>query len=178
MHNIINVNNIFYENRNNTIYFFLITLSAQNVWTDKTRILPDSLRNIPVSIFISHSPNPNYPIINDSTDVYTVKYLWKHSTFVQSIDKDLEVIKAGSFVWFSEKGWFENIEYDKEMFSEKFNCINGILKKGVSYCYKKNYRNGNNLFAGDALWYVIAKDKDGKIYKGIGLIETEAKILE
>ena len=160
------------------LLLFSTSIFAQNEWKDKTRILPEELRNIPVGIFLSHSPNPNYPILNDSTEIVKNKYLWKHSTFVQSIDKDLEVIKAGSYVWFSEKGWFNNIQFDNKMFSEKFNCKNGYLKKDIKYCYEKNYRFGNNLFGGDALWYIIAKDKEGLIYKGISLIETEAKLLE
>ena len=159
-------------------FLFSTLLFAQNGWKDKTRILPDELREIPVEIFISHSPNPNYPILNDSTGIVKNKYLWKHSTFVKSIEKDLEIVKAGSYVWFSEKGWFDNMQFDTKMFSEKFNCKKGLLKKGVTYSYKENYRLGNSLFGGDALWYIIAKDKDGKLYKGIGLIETEAKIAD
>jgi len=159
-------------------FLFSTSLFAQNGWKDKTRILPDELRVIPVEILISHSPNPNYPILNDSIGIVKNKYLWKHSTFAQSIENDLEVIKAGSYVWFSEKGWFDNMQFDNRMFSEKFNCKNGILKKGVIYTFKENYRFVNNLYGGDALWYIIAKDKDGKLYKGIGLIETEAKIVD
>lgn len=151
--------------------------NAQKGWTNKTRILPDSLRLITVGITIYHSPNPNYPELNDTVGVNKSKYVWKHGTYVRSESQDLEIIKAGSFIWYSENGWYENIEFDKSTFAEKFNCKNGVLKKGKTYCFKNNNRYGDNLYGGDALWYVIAKDKNNNIYKGIGLLETEAKIL-
>jgi hypothetical protein len=40
--------------------------NAQEVWTDKNRILPDILRQVPVALYIQHSPNPNYPEINNT----------------------------------------------------------------------------------------------------------------
>jgi hypothetical protein len=160
-----------------TIVLICNTLAfSQTGWTDKTRVLPDTLRQVPVGLTIFHTPNPNYPVINDTKGAFDGKYVWKHSTFVRSEMEDLEVIAAGSFIWYSEKGWFTNVQYDKATFSQRFECKNGILKKGKTYCFKKNYRYGDNLYGGDALWFVLAKDKKGKIYKGIGLIETEATL--
>ena len=160
------------------IYFslFCTPLFAQKGWTDHSRILPDTLRKVPVGITIFHNPNPNYPVLNDIKGEYDGKYVWKHSTFVRSEMEDLEVISAGSFIWYSEAGWFTNIQYTKADFAEKFNCKNGILKKGRTYIFKKNYRFGDNLYGGDALWYVLAKDKKGKIYKGMAIIETEGSL--
>ena len=160
-----------------TILIFASPLFAQKGgWTDHTRILPDTLRKVPVAITIYHSPNPNYPVLNDTKGEFEGKYVWKHSTFVRSETEDLEVISMGSFIWFSEKGWLTNVQYDKTDFAEKLNCKDGILRKGKTYIFKKNYRFGDGLYGGDALWYVLAKDKNGKIYKGIGLIETEGEL--
>jgi hypothetical protein len=159
-----------------TIAFILLlhtSLIAQNGWTDHSRILPDILRKIPVAISLFHTPNPNYPVLNDTKGEYDGKYVWKHSTFVRSEVEDLEIIAAGSFIWYSAEGWFKNVQYSKDDFAEKFKCKNGILKKGKTYVFEKNYRFGDNLYGGDALWYVLAKDKNGKIYKGMGIIETE-----
>ena len=159
-----------------TILLFTSSLFAQNGWTDHTRILPDTLRKVPVAITIYHNPNPNYPVLNDTKGEYEGKYVWKHSTFIRSEMEDLKVVSAGSFIWYSQKGWFTNVQYDKKKFTERFNCKDGILKKGKTYIFKKNYRFGDNLYGGDALWYVLAKDKNGKVYKGIGLIETEGEL--
>jgi hypothetical protein len=158
------------------IQIFTSPLFAQKGWTDHSRILPDTLRRVPVDITIYHNPNPNYPVLNDTQGEFEGKYVWKHSTFIRSEMEDLEVIVVGSFIWYSEQGWFTNVQYDKAKFAEKFNCKDGILRKGKTYIFKKNYRFGNGLYGGDALWYVLAKDKNGKIYKGIGLIETEGSL--
>jgi hypothetical protein len=156
-----------------SILIFTTSIFAQKGWTDHTRILPDTLRKVPVGITVYHNPNPNYPVLNDTKGEFEGKYVWKHSTFIRSETQDLEVIAAGSFIWYSEQGWFTNVQYDKAKFAERFNCKNGILRKGKTYIFKKNYRFGDGLYGGDALWFVLAKDKNGKIYKGIGLIETE-----
>ena len=154
------------------------SLHGQDAWPDKTRVLPEALRKIPVAIYIQHGPNPNYPEINDTGKYPEHKYVWKHETTVCSPMKELTVIKAGSFIWYSEAGWVENVQYDKKDFKKKFECPGGKLIPGECYTFKENYRWGSNLYGGDALWYVLAKDKDGNIYKGIGLIETESELLK
>ena len=153
-------------------------LSAQTGWTDKTRILPDTLRNVPVGITLYHSPNPNYPVPNKTVGDGNAKYLWKHSTSVRSEVGDLEVVAAGSFIWYSENGWFTNLQLDPAEFAERFECKDALLKAGKTYTYKKNYRYGYQLYGGDALWFVLAIDRQGKLYKGIGLIETESELQE
>jgi hypothetical protein len=153
-----------------------VLICAQKAWSNHSRILPDTLRKIPEAITIYHHPNPNYPILNDTNGEYGGKYVWKHSSFVRSEMQDLEVIAAGSFIWYSEQGWFSNVQYDRTTFAERFNCKDGILKKGKTYVFKKNYRFGDNLYGGDALWYILAKDKQGRVYRGIGLIETEGEL--
>jgi hypothetical protein len=45
------------------------------------------------------------------------------------------------------------------------------------YTYANNNRyapNAQQLYGGDALWYVLAKDQNGKVYRGLGLLETES----
>ena len=156
---------------------FISSLSfAQKGWSDHTRILPDTLRKVPVGITLFHNNNPCYPILNDTKGEYDGKYVWKHSTFVRSEMEDLEVVSMGSFIWYSEEGWFTNVQYSKADIIEKLNCKDGILRKGKTYIFKKNYRFGDDLYGGDALWYILAKDKNGKIYKGTGLIETEGQL--
>ncbi len=159
-----------------TVLISTSALFAQKGWTNPTRMLPDTLRKVPVAITIYHNPNPNYPVLNDEKDEYEGKYVWKHSTFVRSEMEDLEVISVGSFIWYSAQGWFTNVQYNKTEFTDRFDCKDGILRKGKTYIFKKNYRFGDGLNGGDALWYVLAKDKNGKIYKGIGLIETEGEL--
>ena len=152
-------------------------LSSQEVWPDKTRVLPEALRKIPIALYIQHSPNPNYPEPNDTGDNPDQKYVWKHATTVCSPTQELTVIKAGSFIWYDTTGWKENVQYSKKGFKKRFECDKGILQAGECYTFQKNYRWGSNPYGGDALWYVLAKDEKGTIYKGIGLIETESEII-
>lgn len=153
-----------------------ISCKAQEAWTDKTRILPDKLRQVPVALYIQHSPNPNYPETNDTGRNKKMDYVWKHATTVCSPTLELEIVKAGSFIWYDETGWKENVQYNKKDFRKKFQCKSGLLKKGECYTFEKNYRWGSQQYGGDALWYVLAKDKDGKLYKGMAIIETESEL--
>lgn len=153
-------------------------LHAQEAWADKTRILPDLLRQVPVGLYIQHSPNPNYPERNDTGINEDWDYVWKHSTTVCSPIKALKIVQAGSFIWYDATGWKENVIYDKKDFQKKFMCKKGQLKKGICYTFEKNYRWGSNLYGGDALWYVLAEDAEGNLYKGTALIETESELLK
>ena len=152
-------------------------LSSQEAWPDKTRVLPELLRKVPVALYIQHDPNPNYPELNDTGRNTDMKFVWKHQTTVCAPQKDLTVIKAGSFIWYDTSGWKENVQYNKKDFKKKFECPKGKIEAGACYTFKENYRWGSNPYGGDALWYVLAEDKEGKLYKGIGLIETEAEVL-
>lgn len=157
-----------------TLSLFILNGIIAQDWTNKNRALPDELRKVPVNIFIKHGPNPNYPELSDKEEKY--KYVWKHQTSVISPEIDLQVIKTGSYIWYNEEGWKKNVVYNKRDFAKRFNCPKGKLIAGQQYTFKKNYRYGNNLYGGDALWYVIAKDAKGNIYKGMALLETEAEL--
>ena len=162
-------------------YFFLLAgcqTQAQEAWTDRTRVLPDLLRKVPVALYIQHTPNPNYPELNDTGDQKEQKYVWKHATTVCSPLKHLQVVKAGSFIWYDETGWKENVQYSRKEFQKRFECPKGKIAAGACFTFEKNYRWGSQLYGGDALWYVLAKDEDGQLYKGIGLIETESELIK
>lgn len=147
--------------------------SGQQVWSNHNRLLPDKLLGLQSYIQIDHTPTPVYPEINKDTISYPGKYIWKHQTSVLSTARTLTVIAAGSFIWRGDKGWSENIRLDNRGFAERFDCPGGILKKGRRYVFKKNWRFGDVAYAGDALWFVIATDANGRLYKGIALVETE-----
>ena len=144
-----------------------IGLQAQTAWTNKSRLLPDKLRAIPVGILMSHDPNPCYPVMAADT------FYWIHNTKATAADKELTVVECGSFIWYDTSGWHTNILHSPQEFAELFKCPGAILKKGVTYTFTKNIRYGKQAYGGDALWYILAKDSDGKLYKGTALIETE-----
>jgi hypothetical protein len=148
--------------------------AQQDAWTDKTRVLPEALRQIPDGLFVWDTPNPSYPK-PDSANPGT--FVWRHNTNVRTQVVELTVIAAGSYIWYSASGWQANITLTTKEFEAFFNCPNAKLMPEKVYTYKNNNRTANNdkqLYGGDALWYVLAKDKAGKLYKGITLVETEA----
>lgn len=146
---------------------------TQEVWTDRSRILPDQLRGLQTGILITHDPTPVYPEINLDTVAYPGKYIWKHQTTASSLSGDLIVLQAGSFIWRADKGWVANIQLDKQSFAKYFRCPGAVLKKGKAYTFLKNWRYGDVAYAGDALWFIIAKSSTGQLFKGIAVVETE-----
>jgi len=150
-----------------------IQANAQQDWTDRTRLLPERLRGIPSGIALEHTPTPVYPETNTDTVNYPGKFIWKHSTKAQTLLDQLTVVAAGSYIWMGDKGWITNIQLDNQGFAERFKCPKGILQIGKSYEFSKNWRFGDQVYAGDALWFVLAKDRNGKLYKGIAVVETE-----
>ena len=150
--------------------------AAQTAWTDHSRALPDKLRQVPVGLTLWHTPNPVYPVPDPAKPG---QYVWKHSTQVRAEVADLEIVECGSFIWYSAEGWQANMRETPAEFAELFNCPKGQLRQGTTYTFAKNYRyapSAQQLYGGDALWYILAKDKAGKLYKGMGLIETEATV--
>ena len=154
-----------------------LTAAAQSAWTDKTRVLPDKLRRQEDGISLWHGPNPCHPQQNLGEPG---KYVWKHSTSVQNRQKGpLRVLEGGSFIWYNAEGWQANIQLSPAEFAEAFGCPGGVLKPGHTYTFRKNYRYADrySLYGGDALWYVLAKDARGRIFRGMGLVETESDTL-
>lgn len=140
-----------------------------SAWPDQRRVLPAKLRSLPVGLTLWHTNNPCVPVLEGDT------YQWKHSTMVRAEAGDLELVEAGSFIWYDSTGWKPNMAYNATEFAEKFECPGGKLGQGKTYTFLKNWRFGKQAYGGDALWYVIAQDRTGKRYKGYGLIETEGK---
>jgi len=151
--------------------------AQQPAWTDHSRVLPDKLRQVPVGLTLWHTPNPNYPAPDPAQPG---QYVWKHSTMVRNeLGEPLQIVECGSIIWYSAEGWKANLTETPAEFAELFGCPQGVLRPGVTYTFAKNYRyatSARSLYGGDALWYVLAKDPAGKLYKGFGLIETEATV--
>lgn len=133
------------------------------------RLFPDKLRNMPNEIIAAHYPNPCYASFEDSM------YIWKHNITIQ-VQEDMQIVEYGSFVY-TDKGWYLRVSLTPADFEKSFNCKGAFLKKGVIYTDIDSWRRGDKLTAGDAMWFFIAKNKNGKLIKGMAPIETEDKVL-
>ncbi|MGL5888884.1 MAG: YceI family protein [Bacteroidia bacterium] len=141
--------------------------AADTTDTEPNRLLPQKLRGLPVGLIGGHDPNPTLAVYEDSM------YVWKHNTSITSVVGDLKLIEYGSFVW-TDAGWYLRVSMTPQEFAQTYNCPNAQLKAGVTYTDPASWRRQEVLTGGDALWYYIAEDKNGKRYKGTALIETEA----
>ncbi|MCA8829178.1 hypothetical protein [Hymenobacter pini] len=154
----------------------LLAQTVPAAWSNHRRALPDKLREVPVGLTLWHTPNPVYPEPNPEQPG---AYVWKHSTTVRSEVGPLTVVECGSFIWYDERGWQQNMVETPAEFAELFQCPGARLQPGRAYTFVKNYRFADSvqhLYGGDALWYILARDAAGKLYKGMGLIETEATL--
>ncbi len=133
------------------------------------RLFPDKLRYLPNVITAAHFPNPCYATLEDSM------YIWKHNITIKT-EEDLQIVEYGSFVY-TENGWYLRITLTPTDFEKSYNCKGGLLKKGIVYVDNGSWRRSDGLTAGDAMWYFIAKDKNGNLVKGIAPIETEARLV-
>jgi polyisoprenoid-binding protein YceI len=133
------------------------------------RLFPDKLRDLPNEITAAHYPNPCYATFEDSM------YIWKHNTTIQA-KEDLQLVEYGSFVY-TDKGWYLRVTMSAADFEASYNCKGALLKKGVIYTDNASWRRDKQLRGGDAMWYYIAKDKNGRLVKGTAPIETEGKLI-
>ncbi len=145
------------------------TASIDTLINETGRLLPRKLRGIPFGITAAHNPNPCYAEFENG------KYVWKHNTTVM-VNQDMQLVEYGSFVY-TTKGWYLRVSYTAKDFDEHYGTKDGMLQKDVVYADPTSWRMSDSLFAGDAMWYYLAKDKSGKLYKGIAPIETEGQTL-
>ena len=140
-------------------------LEADDTETD--RLLPKLLRGLPVGLVGAHDPNPVNAVFEDSM------YVWKHNTTIRSVVGDVKLIEFGSFVW-TDAGWYHRLADTPGQFALHYTCPNAEIKAGVVYTDPASWRRQETLTGGDALWYYIVEDGQGKRWKGTALVETEA----
>ncbi len=132
------------------------------------RLLPRKLRGLPVGILVLHHPNPVHPVREGG------KVVWRHDTTVQSLVGDLRLVEFGAYVY-TDAGWRLRTTMPPADFARAYRCPKAKLRKGVVYRNPDNARWGDRATAGDALWFFLAKDARGRLYKGTGLVETEGE---
>ena len=147
--------------------------SAAPAWPDHSRLLPAKLRGVPTGLILTHTPGFVRP---QPEPAQPGTYAWKHSTSVRADVADLQVVECGSYIWYDSTGWHPNLHETPAEFARLFACPRGQLRQGRTYTFRRNYRfaPAGQLYGGDALWYVLARDAQGHLYKGWGVVETEA----
>ncbi len=167
-----------------TIFVFVscFTKPELNISPEQTVIWPSKIDTLPRGILVTHSPKEIFATPNTKDPEKHGKYQLKHSTTIETIKEDLEIIEFGGYFLINGEWVFKTI-YDRplnnEEFSKWYDCTNGVLRKGEKYTDKNNWMaksNHLNQVSYRGLWYYIGKNKGGKLFTGASEITGHLKM--
>ncbi len=133
--------------------------------------LPLEIMNIPDAIIIKHTPATPYAV-KPKED--TANFYWFYKTSVKASFEDLEITEFGSYTWDGLKWVFGNVTskpFEPKDFAEWYSCKKWKLKKGVEYTDPNNWNYSSVLKDGKILWYYIARNKKGELFKGTAIVD-------
>ena len=146
-------------------------IAAQvNYGTPPEGEIPDALKNIPKGIEVMHFPKINDPVKIKDT------YYWKHATGILSKNDTLTVTEFGAYLYYNDQ-WNLRKTYRLKELDQFFGTKKQVLPQGQPQVWTKNWRVGNQLYGGWALWYFIGKDSSGKTVCGYATIHTTDNLL-
>lgn len=154
------------------IYIFTTLGYSQSTYeTPKKDQIPESLKDYRVAIKVENFPKENHPIKINNT------YYWKHSTFILSEESEIKIIEYGAYIFYNNQ-WNLRRSYPLKELDKEFNTKKQILRQGQPYVWVNNWRTGDTLFGGWAMWYFIGETETGEIVCGYGTINTTDKPLK
>lgn len=132
--------------------------------------LPEKIQNLKRSIEVLHFPKENDPVKIDDT------YYWKHMTSILCKESDITIIEYGAYIFYNGQWNLRQIYALKEL-DKTFGTKKQKMNQAEPYTWPKNYRTGDQLFGGWALWYFIGKTPSGEIVCGYETINTTSNLL-
>ncbi|MDC8002972.1 hypothetical protein POV27_02855 [Aureisphaera galaxeae] len=132
--------------------------------------LPEKLRGLRKAIEVNHFPKENDPIKIENT------YYWKHATSVLCRESEITVMEYGAYIYYNDQ-WNLRQVYPLKDLDKTFGTKKQILNQAEPYTWNKNWRVGESLFGGWALWYFIGKTADGETVCGYETINTTGNLL-
>ena len=149
------------------------TAAAQTNLDIKT-IKNEQLLNIlklPENLTITHSPNPAFASPQKNP---RYPYFWAYTTTVTPKIAGLTVVEFGGFIYMRGKWRSANDigkAFNAMQFKQWYGAPSGaVLIAGENYADPKNHTIAAKLQKKIALWYFIAKGKDGKKHQGHAVI--------
>lgn len=150
---------------------FCLNITAQvDYGTPPEDLIPEKLQGIPRAIQVMHFPEVNDPVKIDDT------FYWKHSTAVLSKNAQLKVIEYGAYLYYNDS-WNLRKSYPLKDLKRSFGIKDQQLLQGHPYVWEENWRVGDSLFGGWALWYFIGETPAGEKVCGYARIHTTDKLL-
>ncbi len=134
--------------------------------------LPDKLKNIPTGLEVKNTPNVVYATI--TVEKKDSIYYWYHETSVKAINEDLEITEFGAYGWVLNHWEFGTITgkpFTDKDFAEWYNCKHAKIKKGKKFTDKHNWSRNMTLLQDKVLWYYIAKNGKGELFKGTAMVD-------
>ena len=138
----------------------------------------ENLDKIPIGFEVLHSPS-RVKKFTAQMDGWPFK--WHFKTTVKNIsNKDISIFSFGIFAWDNGK-WIidENQKkynsgfIDSNIFSEWYNCPNGLIKSNQSFSDSENWAGNYHFESFKQKWVYLGKDKEGNIYKGESIVRLE-----
>lgn len=157
------------------LYLFLasfqISLAQANYGTpDNETPLPEKLEGLKTAIDVIHFPKENDPIKIDGT------YYWKHATAILCKESKITITEYGAYLYYNSKWNLRKIYPIKDL-DKTFATKKQTMLQGQPYVWQNNWRIGNKLFGGWAMWYFIGKTETGEIVCGYETINTTSNLL-
>lgn len=152
------------------LFIGLLTWSQSNYATPPKDSIPEKLKQLRVGIEVSNFPKENHPIKIKSS------YYWKHNTSILCQESDITIIEYGAYLYYNNT-WNLRKVYSLKELDKNFGTKKQMMLQGQPYVWANNWRVGEQLFGGWAMWYFIGKNKNGETICGYGTIKTTDKPL-
>ncbi|MEM7185585.1 MAG: hypothetical protein AAF466_02905 [Bacteroidota bacterium] len=157
------------------IIFLLLStcgyLNAQvNYGTPPAGLIPEKLQDLRRAIDVIHFPKINDPIKIGGT------YYWKHMTSVLCKESEIQIVEYGAYIYYNDQ-WNLRRSYPLKELDKTFGTRKQVMARAEPYTWPKNYRTGDSLFGGWALWYFIGTTPEGETVCGYETIHTTANLL-
>lgn len=129
----------------------------------------ERVRKLPVGLSVSCVPNPINAVTGDDG-----KISWPMRTTLEALYPELSVFEFGLFVENEDKTWrLEGEPFDAKAFADRHRCAGGVIRKGqpvqgaiTQTCAEPRARR--------VFWYYLARDPEGKTYRGDCVVEELA----
>jgi hypothetical protein len=153
------------------LFLVLYQLNGQaNYGIPPQNSLPEKLKDLTVALEVMHFPKENDPIKIGET------YYWKHATAILCKTSDIKIIEFGAYLYCNDT-WNLRRSYDLKDLNKNFGTKRQIMLQAQPYVWANNWRVGNQLYGGWALWYFIGQTPTGKTVCGYATINTTTNLL-
>ena len=146
------------------------TISQVDFGTPPEDLVPEKLHGIRKAIEVRH-----FPKINDPVKIADI-YYWKHATSILCKESEIRIIEFGAYIYYNDQ-WNLRRSYPLKELDKYFKTKKQTMLQAEPYTWTENWRTGDTLFGGWALWYFIGETESGERVCGFDTIHTTDNLL-